>query len=157
MNLATICLLFVEEEEFAYRNATSAAAAANADVSNEDLPDAPGISHDYRMPDLVEVDSDSDDKDDDDDNDHSVITGVPISNRPSASTTRNSPPTSNIPSDNTLRKVPLVGNQQGIGISCECPYQFQRLLQLQLRGPSLARRAYQFLLRSPEEHMLTQY
>ena len=81
----------VEEEEFIDENATSAATAADADICHDSFQDNPVTAHHYSMPDLVEVDSDSDDKDDDDDDntDGNEISGVPISNRPSASTTRN--------------------------------------------------------------------
>ena len=52
-----------EEEEIVNENATSEAAAANAELSDDDLPS--GLTN-YHLPDLVEADS-SDDKSDDDD------------------------------------------------------------------------------------------
>ena len=144
-----------EEEKIIDENATSVTAATNAEVSNEALPDATGISRYYSMPDLVEVDYNSDAEDDDDNNDGNVLTGVPVSNRPSASTARNMPPESNIPSANTPRTRLVLAISRVLVMCRECPYQFQRLVKLQLRGPILVRHAYQFLIQSLEEHMLT--
>ena len=89
-----------EEEEIINENAVSEAAAANAELPDDDLQDVPWSSCDFPMPDLVEGDSDSDDEEDDDDDNSNAITGVPVN---TTSTTINIPPAvpSNMPSANT--------------------------------------------------------
>ena len=64
-------------------------AVAKAGISRDPLQDNPGTPHKYSMPDLVEIDSNADDENDDDSTDGNEITGVLVSNRPSASPTRN--------------------------------------------------------------------
>ena len=46
-----------EEEEIVDENATAAAAAANAELPDDDLSNVPRTSSSFPMPDLVEVDS----------------------------------------------------------------------------------------------------
>ena len=80
-----------EEEEIVDENAATAAAAANAELPDNDLQDVLRTSSNFPMPDLVEVDSsDDEDSDDEDDNDDvgNPITGVPAN---PTSTTRSNP------------------------------------------------------------------
>ena len=76
-------LLFpAEEEEIIDENAASEAAAANAEIPDDDLPSA---LTNYGFPDLVEADSsddESDDDDDDSDDNSNDIPGVPVNAAP---------------------------------------------------------------------------